>query len=81
MKINGISFKAYEPYPVGGGKVEKLKYETEQGWRLPTDTFEPSSSHESSAEKPIKPEKGYDEEYSRIVDYDWWDDDWGDGDF
>ena len=32
MRINFVSFKGYDPYPVNGGKVEKLEYETKQGW-------------------------------------------------
>ena len=44
MRISAISFKGYDPYPVNGGKVEKLKYEVEHGMREPSDTFSSSSS-------------------------------------
>ena len=37
MRIGTISFRGYEPYPVNGGKVEKLQYEVEHGMREPSD--------------------------------------------
>ena len=37
MKISAISFRGYDPYPVNGGKVEKLQYEVEHGMREPSD--------------------------------------------
>ena len=46
MKINCISFKGYdEPYPIGGGKIEKYEYEIKHGMRPSPnyDTFESSS--------------------------------------
>lgn len=34
MKINYISFRGYnDPYPCGGGKVEKIEWETKHGCR------------------------------------------------
>ena len=34
MRINCVSFRGYnDPYPVGGGNVEKIEWETKHGWR------------------------------------------------
>lgn len=44
MRICGISFKGYDPYPVNGGKVAQLEYEVKHGMREPSDTFSSSSS-------------------------------------
>ena len=73
MKIGAISFRGYDPYPINGGKVEKLKYELEHGMREPSDTFESESPRCSSDEE--QPWERLERWYGADDGDDWMDDD------
>ena len=73
MKVGAISFRGYTPYPINGGKVEKLQYEVEHGMRAPSDTFELESSGRSSDEE--QPWERLERWYGGDDGDDWMDDD------